>query len=136
MTANASAQDSASEQRLLRIHRPRLLVVEDDPDMWKLVERAAREANPEVIIHWATDADGARSALEQQEFDAVMADFMLENSQSGWWLLGECRRLQPQARIALSSSLPLRAPGATGCPFLQKPFGMAECRQFVTQLLG
>lgn len=136
MNANGTALDSSQEQALLRIHRPRLLVVEDDPDMWRLIERAAREANPEVLIHWTTDAEGARSALECFEFDAVLADFMLENSQSGWWLLGECRRLQPRARIALSSSLPLRAPGAVGCPFLQKPFGIEQCRSFVTQLIG
>ena len=134
MNANATVYDDG-EHAFLRIRRPRLLVVEDDPDMWRLVERAAREANPEVLIHWTTNAEGARNALERFEFDAVLADFMLENSESGWWLLGECRRLQPKASIALSSSLPLRAPGAAGCPFLQKPFGIEECRAFVTRLL-
>ncbi|MGI9590438.1 MAG: hypothetical protein ACR2P8_03640 [Myxococcota bacterium] len=135
MDANAATPPRREEHSFLRIRRPRLLVVEDDPDMWRLVERAAREANPEVLIHWTTSADGARSALERYEFDAVLADFMLENSQSGWWLLGECQRLQPNARIALSSSLPLRSPEAIGCPFLKKPFGIQDCRTFVTRLL-
>lgn len=136
MHSEATALEKPTKHRLLRIRRPRLLVVEDDPDMWRLVERAAHEANPEVVIRWATDAEGARQALEQHTFDAVLADFMLEGEQSGWWLLGECRRLQPSARIALASSLPLRAPGAAGCPFLQKPFALDECRTFVTRLLG
>jgi DNA-binding response OmpR family regulator len=132
---NTSTATSLRDHRLLRFHRPRLLVVEDDPSMWKLIERAARDANPDVVIHWATDADGARLALERYRFDAILADYLLENSIDGYSVLGEARRRQPRARIGMASALPLRPPGDNGCPFLRKPFEFAECREFVAQLL-
>lgn len=124
-----------SNRPLLRLHRPRILIVEDDVDMWKLIERAVHAANPDVEIHWASDAEGARQALHRYAFDAVLADFMLEDSSSGWTILSESRRLQPDARVAMASSMPLRPPGAEGCPFLQKPFDIARCAEFVNRLL-
>ena len=120
---------------LLRLHRPRLLVVEDDLDMWRLIERAVRAASPDATIHWASDADGARLALETYPFDAVIADFLLRDSGSGWSILDLSRRLQPRARIAMASALPLRPPDAEGVPFLRKPFNLERCREFVTRLL-
>jgi len=120
---------------LLRIHRPRILIVEDDVEMWKLIERAVHAANPDVEIHWAADAESARLALRSYAFDAVLADFMLEDSSNGWTILSESRRLQPGARVAMASALPLRPPGSEGCPFLQKPFDVARCADFVTRLL-
>ena len=123
------------ERGLLRVSRPRILVVEDDVEMWKLLERAIRAANPDVAIHWASDAEGARVALRGYRFDAVLADFMLEDSISGWTVLSESRRLQPDARVAMASSLPLQIPEAERCPFLQKPFDIASCAAFVNRLL-
>jgi DNA-binding response OmpR family regulator len=120
---------------LLRLHRPRILIVEDDVDMWKLIERAVHAANPDVEIHWAADAESARHALRRYAFDVVLADFMLEDSRNGWSVLSESRRLQPGARVAMASSLPLRPPEAEGCPFLQKPFDIASCADFVNRLL-
>jgi CheY-like chemotaxis protein len=123
-------------RELLRVGRPRILIVEDDPEMWRLIERAVRAANPDVAIHWAQSAPAARSALECYRFDAVLADFMLEGSDDGWTVLAESRRLQPAARVAMASSLPLRPPRGESCPFLQKPFDVARCAAFVSQLLG
>ncbi len=120
---------------LLRLRRPRLLVVEDDLEMWRLIERAVRAASPDAAIHWAADADGARVALERYDFDAVIADFLLPDSTSGWSVLRLSRALQPRARIAMASALPLRPPGSEGVPFLRKPFDLARCREFVTRLL-
>lgn len=103
--------------------------------MWRLIERAVRAANPDVAIHWAKSADAACAALESTRFDAVLADFMLEGEGDGWTVLAESRRLQPGARVAMASSLPLRPPRGDSCPFLQKPFDVAGCAAFVSRLL-
>jgi DNA-binding NtrC family response regulator len=129
------ASPSSETPELLRVRRPRLLVVEDDLELWKLIERAVRAANPDVAIHWAADASSARLALESYSFDAVLADFLLEDSSNGWTILSESRRLQPDARVGMASALPLRLPKAERCPFLQKPFDIASCADFVTRLL-
>lgn len=130
----------ASPKTLLRIHRPRLLVVEDDLSMWELVERAALESNPEMQVHWAADAEAARLAMEHYDFDAVIADFMLGDSSNGWSILALARELQPDARLAMASALPLRPP-ETGdldleVPFLRKPFAFGDCRDFVARLFS
>jgi DNA-binding response OmpR family regulator len=132
----ATMQPTPTPKRsLLRLSRPRILIVEDDVEMWKLIERAIHAANPDVAIHWASDAEGARVALRSYRFDAVLADFMLEDSTSGWTVLSETRRLQPNARVAMASSMPLQIPEAEECPFLQKPFDIASCAAFVNRLL-
>jgi len=116
--------------------RPRILIVEDDVDSWKLFEFAVHRARPEAEIQWASDAASARLALETCVFDAVLADFTLENSSNGWRVLSECRRLQPTARVGMTSALPLRLPPNESCPFLQKPFEIASCVAFVRELLA
>jgi len=124
------------DRALVRVRRPTLLVVEDDPDQQILIERAALAACPEVVIEWAPDAATAIDALGRRSFDLVLADYLLEDSENGWWVLEECRRLQPDARIALESSLPLRPPEWKDCPFLRKPFDPATCRRFLARHLA
>ena len=114
--------------------RPRILIVEDDIDGWRLIERAVHLASPEATIQWASDAASARLALESCRFDAVLADYMLEDEGDGWTILTECRRLQPHARVAMTSAMPIRPPRGD-CPFLQKPFEVASCADFMNRLL-
>jgi DNA-binding NtrC family response regulator len=135
-----SDQDSSGEesfsQPLVRLRRRRLLVVEDDLDLWKMVERIARAVDPEVIIDFARNADEAIDRmLERHRYDLILADFMLADSRSGFWLQQRCERLQPWSNFALMSALPLRTPGPISCPFLHKPFTIPECRDFLAQLL-
>ena len=115
--------------------RPRILVVEDDVDSWNLIQIAVQQAVPGARIQWASDAASARLALESCRFDAVFADYMLEDESSGWTLINECRRLQPEARVAMTSALPIRPPRNEACPFLRKPFEVASCAEFIKQLL-
>jgi DNA-binding NtrC family response regulator len=116
--------------------RPRILIVEDDVDCWRLIENAVRRARPEAAIQWASDAASARLALETCRFDAVVADYMLEDDSDGWTILTECRRLQPHARVGMTSALPLRPPNNRACPFLRKPYEVATCADFLVRLLS
>ena len=40
----------------------RILIVEDDVDSRKLIQRAVNESFPEAALEWASDARGARRA--------------------------------------------------------------------------
>jgi hypothetical protein len=51
-------------------------------------------------------------------------------------VLSEFRRLQPQARVGMPSAMPLRPPRSESCPFLQKPFEIESCAEFVGRLLS
>ena len=114
----------------------RILIVEDDVDSWNLIQRAVQEGLPGAAVQWASDFESARLALESCRFDAVLADYMLGDGTNGWSLLSECRRLQPQARVGMTSALPLRPPRNETCPFLQKPFEIESCAEFVERLLA
>ncbi len=114
---------------------PRILIVEDDVESWNLIQCAVHEAIPDAAIQWASDAASARLALQSCQFDAVLADYMLEDC-NGWAVLSECRKLQPQARVAMTSAMPIRPPHGENCSFLQKPFELASCADFVERLLA
>ena len=118
-------------------NRPRILVVEDDIESWNLIQSAVQLAIPEAHIQWASDSASARLALESCPFDAVIADYMLEDESNGWSVLNECRRLQPDARVGMTSAMPIRPPrGERPCPFLRKPFEPASCAEFMKDLLA
>ncbi|MBV9491928.1 MAG: response regulator, partial [Verrucomicrobia bacterium] len=73
----------------------RLLIVEDnDAQRLGIVELIA---NPKVEITTATDAEGARALLDQQEFDCLVIDLRLPGRVSGHELLEELRD-QPRFR--------------------------------------
>jgi DNA-binding NtrC family response regulator len=117
--------------------RPRILIVEDDIDSWNLIQSAIHQAVPDARIQWASDAASAQLALESCRFDAVLADYLLEDeTTNGWAVLNECRRLQPDARVGMTSAMPIRPPrDENTCPFLRKPFEIASCADFVKRLL-
>lgn len=120
---------------LPRIHSKRILVIEDDHFMLPLISRALAHLDPDIVLDWATNAEDARSALASGRYTAVLADFMLEDSDSGFSLFGDCRELQPSARFAMMSALPISLPeGAFG--LLRKPFNVEECGDFLDRLLS
>lgn len=134
MQVCASAGLATSRARASR--RPRILIVEDDIDSWNLIQSAVQRAIPDARIQWASDVASARLALQSCRFDAVLADYMLEDESNGWNVLIECRQLQPDARIGMTSAMPIRPPrDEKPCPFLRKPFEIASCAEFVKRLL-
>ncbi|QJW89062.1 response regulator [Spirosoma taeanense] len=71
--------------------RGRMLVVEDNPDHWELIQAASREAMPTVDVIWATDAKQAlaylQSCLATQLPKLMLLDLYLPDAEQSWQLL-------------------------------------------------
>ena len=121
---------------LLRTHRRRILLVEDDRDIWPVIRRIASQIDSEAIVDCVPDAISAVERMSgDDEYDVVLADFLLEGTRSGYWLEARCQALQPRARFVMMSAMPLAAPGIDESAFLRKPFTANECRSFLQGLL-
>ena len=86
------------------------LYSEDDVQLMPLLGRALHWVDPDVVLDWATDVGQARSAIVENEYRAILADFMLADSDSGLSIYADCRALQPEARFAMMSALPISLP--------------------------
>ena len=137
-TPRSSAIESSLPE-LLKLHGPRMLVVEDDRDLEPLVRRAVGSLSPPVAVDWCTSAEQARVLLASRYYDVVLADYVLEGNGAGLDLRSDCWTFQPQAVFAMTSSYPLteylHSVGRPGSPFLAKPFDVWRCRRFVSSLL-
>lgn len=60
-------------------HSRRFLLIDDDPQIRKLVERELREASPAAIVVEATDSRQLADALDSPPYDLVVTDYFL-----GW----------------------------------------------------
>ena len=116
------------------LHAPRLLVVEDDVQLMPLLGRALHWVDPDVVLDWATDVGQARSAIVENEYRAILADFMLADSDSGLSIYADCRALQPEARFAMMSALPISLP-VVAVGLLYKPFDLGRVCDFLRRLL-
>lgn len=113
---------------------PRILVIEDDGSLMPILSRAVAGLDPEVVLDWVTNATDARSALHDGKYDAILADFLLADSESGFALRTDSEILQPEARFAMMSALPISLPERS-FRLLNKPFSIRECRDFLKDLL-
>ena len=106
----------------------RVLVVEDDDRIARLVARALRE-DGHVVDRAVTGPEGLQAALSTA-FDLILLDLMLPGI-GGTVVLDEVVRARPEQRVFVLSAMPeigtrvacLEA-GATD--FLGKPFALAE----------
>ncbi len=126
---------AAGEERAADAPR-RVLIVEDDPDLWEMLKLTLLAIDPEMQIDFVDNAeDGVDRMSGGGIYELVMSDFLLADSKNGYWLRDHCERLQPEARFAMMSSMPIGALGDDDCPFLRKPFTLSDCRAFVETLL-
>lgn len=117
-----------------KIRSTRILVVEDDHGMMPLLSRALANLDPDIVLDWATNAEDARAAMRDGHYDAILADFMLADSDTGYSLYADSRELQPMAPFAMMTALPIAPPdGAWG--LLSKPFDVTQCQAFLAELL-
>ncbi|MDX1755257.1 MAG: ATP-binding protein [Marinobacter sp.] len=95
-TSTAIADGSPSE-------RPRVLHVEDDEDLLTVIRTAAQDR---FEIQQATSLAEARRRLAASQFQLVILDLGLPDG-SGWQLLPDIYRRQPQAHVVILSGEPM-----------------------------
>lgn len=124
-----------SAYHLTTLQNRRLLVVDDDPDLWPLVLRAGHIVDPDLEIYFAASTLSAIDRmLEPMRFDAVLVDDCLPRAGDGLSLCSSIESLQPWAEIAMMSGIS-RLEDAD-CLFLRKPFSPTKCWEFLRELLA
>ncbi|UPG73238.1 DUF4118 domain-containing protein [Roseomonas gilardii subsp. gilardii] len=111
-----------------------VLLVEDQPDLRRLMEETLREAG--LRVQAAADGAGALEALRASLPDLLLADVALPGGVSGTELARYLCGRHPGARVLLMSGLQDRDVEDTGFPFLRKPFGRDELLKVVSIVLN
>jgi putative two-component system response regulator len=107
---------------------PRVLVVDDDEQVRRLIRRILESARYEVSA--VADAETARGELEGGRFDLMVCDMRMPG-ESGLALIGSIRNLAPHLGVLIVSAVddPTVAGIATNsgaCGYLLKPFTQNE----------
>jgi signal transduction histidine kinase len=137
--------DAATERRLAprqearKLDAPRLLVVEDNPDMLRYLHQVLSE---DYEVWPVLEGERAWELLLRERHDVVVTDIMMPGL-SG---LDLCKRIKADARTLETPVVFLTARGATdervtgheaGCDaYLSKPFSPLEVRAVVDRLLA
>lgn len=114
----------------------RVLLVDDDPELLELLERALRRDGH--VARVASGVETARDALEEGVYDVVVLDIGLPDG-SGVELCRDMRaggRVEPVLLLTAQSAVSQRVAGldAGADDYLVKPFAVAELRARVRAL--
>ena len=103
---------------------PRLLVIEDDPDVQALLTTVAKRRN--VVVDRADDGEAAIRLLQSNQYDVVVLDLMLPKV-NGFRVAEVIRQLDYKPRLivfsAISRYFAEQFPEAV---ILQKPFDIGR----------
>jgi len=83
--------------------KPRILHVEDDPDIQHVVAAIAQNL---ATFDYAATLDEARALLRERDFDLVLLDLGV-SEQSGWDLFSDIDALEPRPPVIVFSALDL-----------------------------
>jgi DNA-binding response OmpR family regulator len=114
---------------------PRVLVVEDEPVILRLLEETLAGDGADVVT--VRDTDEALEALRQQRFDVVLVDILLPG-QPGWRVLEQLRDGSPVVVVsarATPSNL-TRAFDLGAVDVFGKPFDPLELSACVNEVAG
>ncbi len=105
--------------------RPKLLIVEDEEDMLKLIKRSL-SADLDCDIETSSNAAHALSLLKESEFDVVLADIRMPGI-DGMELLERARKDRPDLTVVMmtaygSIDLAVKAIKRGAYDFIAKPF--------------
>lgn len=116
----------------------RVLVLDDEPGIAALVERALRQDRHQVVIQ--TDPRAAIHQLEHEQFDVVITDLGMPTL-SGWEVAAAVKQHSPTTRVVLATGWGgdleeehLRR--ASVDAVLAKPYSFSQLRQVVHRLLA
>lgn len=84
----------------LHSSKPRILHVEDDPDIQSIVSTIVRDS---AVFEFATTLSDARARLRTQRFDLVLLDLGL-GDESGWNLFEDIDALDPRPPVIVFSA--------------------------------
>ena len=106
----------------------RVLVVEDEPDLGRIVKRTLEEEG--YACDWATDGESALHQATTVTYDAILLDLMLPVV-DGWTVLSDLRargRDAPVLVLTARDALPdkLRGLNLGADDYLTKPFELEE----------
>jgi DNA-binding response OmpR family regulator len=102
------------------VREPRLLVIEDDPDVQALLGAVASRRG--VAVDRASDGEEAIRMLENNRYDVVVLDLMLPKV-NGFRVAEVIRALEPRPRLIVFSALARYfAEQFPEAVILQKPF--------------
>ncbi len=115
--------------------RTRILIVEDDPDLWPLLTNFSRRVDPTMTVDFCESRGEAIEMLGQQvTYRAVVSDLCLPKPGDGLKLVAKVRELQPAARFGMISALMGFKPPKDVC-YLAKPFTPDQYRHFLRDLI-
>jgi CheY-like chemotaxis protein len=121
------------------VSRPRLLLVEDDPGMRRLLQLCLRQIDADPLI--AADGRQALTLLQRGSVDLVITDLMMPQV-GGFELVQQLRRtpaLQHIPAIVLSligdPDLPRRAEQAGAQAYFVKPFSPSQLAATVRKFM-
>lgn len=115
----------------------RVLIVDDNEELRDFLALSLTEATVDVVV--AQNPDDAVNKVENERFDALIIDFVMENA-DGIALVQQLRATKNGRTVpillmsSISTALARRMARDAGCTeFLVKPFGQT---QFIEQVKG
>lgn len=138
--ADGQEPSSRSDEGLANGATPRVLLVEDDGHIGRLVERILMREG--FLVVRVMDVVSAWAVLEEPEaVDLLFTDVVLPGASSGADLAAQLRKQRPDLPIILTTGYDQSRisdhPGLLDTvAFLAKPFTAAQVRDLVRQALG
>lgn len=120
------------------MNKKRILIVDDDQDILRMLEFGLKKLGPEYEIQTAKDIQTAISNMERKRFDLILTDYMMPNM-TGVDLARAARKMSPDTQVVLMTAYgtnKLRHTtdylGFDG--YLNKPFSIDQVRKVVQDL--
>ena len=139
-TEKADAVPAASEMPLMRGAGERVLTVEDNDALRRVVVRQLGELGYRVLE--ARTADAALEILAQENIDVLLTDIVLPGGTDGIELARQARRRWPTIKVVFTSGFSQArlngdaAPTTRDTPFLSKPYRKEDLGRVIRAALG
>ena len=117
----------------------RILIVEDDSEFVKVIQRFLKMYSNEFVVHAAPTGEEALKYLQGAPYDLVIIDYTLAGRANGLYVWEFCRKKHPNVPILMMSGLPVEQflemmNGHRTIPrFLSKPFQRADLQRVIVE---